>query len=184
MSQEHHPKSKKNHVGLIITVSILADIFILLLFFSPLVGYSGKVSFDLYLFPRFNAVFNSFTFIFLCFALWAIIKKKNIKLHRGFILAAWVTTMLFLFSYLTFHFLQSEPPKFGGQGVVRPIYFFILVSHSILAALVVPLALFSTWWGWSMQTVKHKKIVRWTMPIWLYVSITGVIVYLFMAPHY
>ncbi|EUJ38918.1 hypothetical protein BCAMP_08400 [Brochothrix campestris FSL F6-1037] len=155
-----------------------------MLFFSPLVGYSGKINFDLYLFPRFNAIFNSFTFIFLCMALWAIIKKKNIKLHKGFILAAWSSTMLFLFSYLTFHFLQSESPTFGGEGFIRPIYFTILISHSILAALVVPLAMFATWWGWSLQTLKHKKIVRWTMPIWLYVSITGVIVYLFMAPYY
>ncbi|WP_408868900.1 DUF420 domain-containing protein [Brochothrix campestris] len=184
MSQEHQPKSKKNYVGLIITISIIADILILMLFFSPLVGYSGKINFDLYLFPRFNAIFNSFTFIFLCMALWAIIKKKNIKLHKGFILAAWSSTMLFLFSYLTFHFLQSESPTFGGEGFIRPIYFTILISHSILAALVVPLAMFATWWGWSLQTLKHKKIVRWTMPIWLYVSITGVIVYLFMAPYY
>lgn len=184
MSQEHQPKSKKNYVGLIITISIIADILILMLFFSPLVGYSGEINFDLYLFPRFNAIFNSFTFIFLCMALWAIIKKKNIKLHKGFILAAWSSTMLFLFSYLTFHFLQSESPTFGGEGFIRPIYFTILISHSILAALVVPLAMFATWWGWSMQTLKHKKIVRWTMPIWLYVSITGVIVYLFMAPYY
>jgi putative membrane protein len=126
---------------------------------------------------------NSFTFIFLVAALISIF-RKNINAHKGFILAAFTSTLLFLVSYLTFHYISTETATFGGEGIVRPIYFFILITHSFLAAIIVPLALFALVWGWTMQVEKHKKIVRWTMPIWLYVSLTGVIVYLFMAPYY
>ncbi|MFD1887110.1 DUF420 domain-containing protein [Paenibacillus wenxiniae] len=177
------PTTNKNFAGLIITVSIIANVIILLLFFAPGIGYKGSLDFDITILPRMNAIFNSFTFIFLVAALIAIL-KKNIKLHRGFILAAFSTTLLFLVTYLSFHYLSPETARYGGQGIIRPIYFFILITHSFLAAVVVPLALFALVWGWTMQITKHKKIVRWTMPIWLYVSSTGVIVYLMMAPYY
>ncbi|MDD9148475.1 MULTISPECIES: DUF420 domain-containing protein [unclassified Sporolactobacillus] len=176
------PKSTANYAVLILSVSIIADILILLLFFAPFIGYHGKIGFDVYLLPRFNAVFNSFTFIFLLAAFIAV-RKKNIAMHRGFILAAFTTTFLFLISYLSFHYL-APPPHYGGTGLIRPVYFFLLITHSTLAAIVVPLALFALVWGWTNQIKKHKRIVRWTMPIWLYVSLTGVIVYLMMAPYY
>ncbi|GER66584.1 membrane protein [Weizmannia acidilactici] len=180
--QSYQPKSDKNFTALIITVSIIANIIILLLFFTN-IGYKGKVNFDIYILPRMNAIFNSFTFIFLISALFAI-KRKNIQVHRGFILAAFTSTFLFLLSYLTFHYFAPKDIHYGGTGAIRTIYFFILTTHSILAAIIVPLALFALVWGWTMQVKKHKKIVRWAMPIWLYVSITGVIVYLMMAPYY
>lgn len=179
---QYAAKSSRNFTGLIIAISVVANIIILLLFFSPL-GYEGAVSFDISIFPRLNAIFNSFTFIFLIAALIAIM-KKNIKVHRTFVLLAFSTTFLFLISYLTFHYISPETATYGGHGTIRAIYFFILITHSILAALVVPLALFALVWGWTMQVGKHKKIVRWTMPIWLYVSLTGVIVYLMMSPYY
>ncbi|MFT8390248.1 MAG: DUF420 domain-containing protein [Sporolactobacillus sp.] len=176
------PKSNQNYAGLIITVAIIANILILLLFFAPFMSYHGKVGSSVYVLPKLNAIFNSFTFIFLVAALLSIFMKK-INLHRGFILAACSTTALFLLSYLSFHFL-TPPPHYGGTGVIRTIYFFILITHSVLAASVVFIAPFTIVWGWTMQTSKHKKIVRFTMPIWLYVSISGVIVYLMMAPYY
>lgn len=174
--------NNKSYAVAIWTFSIVAVAVILLLFFSP-IGYQGKVNFDITIFPRLNAIFNSFTFIFLLAAFFAI-RKKNIKIHRGFILAAFTTTLLFLISYLTFHYISPETAKYGGHGIIRPIYFTILITHSILAAIIVPLALFALVYGWTMQVNKHKKIVRWAMPIWLYVSLTGVIVYLMMAPYY
>ncbi len=181
-NEKYRPTTNRSFAGLIITVSVVANIIILLLFFSP-IGYQGSVHFDLSIFPRLNAIFNSFTFIFLVCALIAII-RKNVPVHKAFILAAFTTTLLFLVSYLTFHYISPETAKYGGEGILRPIYFFILISHSILAALIVPLALFTLVFGWTMQVAKHRKIARWTMPIWLYVSLTGVIVYLFMAPYY
>jgi Predicted membrane protein len=185
MSQETDrlkPTSNKNYTAAIIAISLIANIVILLLFFSPL-GYKGDIDFDLTVFPRINGVLNSFTFIFLLAALIAII-RKNVKLHKGFILAAFSSTLLFLVSYLTFHYMSSETATFGGEGIVRPIYFFILISHSILAAIIVPLALFTLVWGWTNQLRKHRRIARWTMPIWLYVSLTGVVVFLMMEPYY
>ncbi|WP_018663176.1 DUF420 domain-containing protein [Heyndrickxia acidiproducens] len=180
--QPYQQKSNKNFTALIITVSLVANIVILLLFFTN-IGYKGKVDFDINLLPRINAVFNSFTFIFLVCALIAI-KRKNINVHRGFVLAAFASTFLFLITYLTFHYISPEAARYGGHGAIRTLYFFILITHSFLAAVIVPLALFALVWGWTMQVEKHKKIVRWAMPIWLYVSITGVIVYLMMAPYY
>lgn len=175
-------KSGKNYASLIISVAVIANIIILLLFFVPAIGYHGKVGSGVYILPKLNAVFNSFTFIFLAAALLAI-RKKKINLHRGFILAAFTSTLLFLLSYLSFHYL-APPPHYGGTGLIRPTYFFILTTHSVLAASVVFLAPFALVWGWTNQIAKHKRIVRWTMPIWLYVSLTGVIVYLMMAPYY
>ncbi|EUJ28223.1 hypothetical protein MFLO_12531 [Listeria floridensis FSL S10-1187] len=150
------PTTEKNYFWPIMIFSAVAVIIILLLFFSP-IGYQGTVSFDLTIFPRMNAIFNSFTFVFLLIALWAIIVKKNVKMHRGFILAAFTSTLFFLVSYLTFHFLSTGTNTFGGTGIIRPIYFFILTTHSFLAAVVVPLALFALVWGWTMQVEKHKK---------------------------
>jgi len=112
------------------------------------------------------------------------ILRKNIKVHKGFILASFISTLLLLVSYLTFHYMSSDVATFGDQGIIKPIYFFILISHSILAAIIVPLALFTLVWGWTNQIQKHRRIARWTMPIWLYVSFTGVIVFLMMEPYY
>ncbi|QJC50451.1 DUF420 domain-containing protein [Paenibacillus albicereus] len=176
------PTSGRNFTAWIIGISLVANAIILALFFGP-IGYKGSVGWDITVLPRINAILNSFTFIFLVAALVSIL-RKNIKLHKGFILAAFSSTLLFLVTYLTFHYLSPETAKFGGEGIVRPIYFTILITHSFLAAVIVPLALFALVWGWTMQVQKHKRIVRWAMPIWLYVSFTGVIVYLFMAPYY
>src|SRR5699024_5985123 len=111
------------------------------------------------------------------------ILKKNITIHRNFIFAAFTTTTLFLITYLTYHYLAPST-SFGGEGIVKGIYYFVLISHITLAPIVVALALFTLTWGLTRQVEKHKKIARWTMPIWLYVSLTGVIVYMMISPYY
>lgn len=174
--------NQKNFTSIVVSLSIIINAIILILFFSP-IGYRGEVNFDLTIFPRINAILNSFTFVFLLVALFAI-KKKNIKVHRNFIIAAFSSTALFCISYLTYHFLSTEPTRHGGEGFVKMFYLFILTSHSILAALIVPLALFAFFWGITSQVEKHRKIVRWAMPIWLYVSFTGVLVYILISPYY
>lgn len=175
-------ENNRSYTPLVVGLSIVVNAIILLLFFSP-IGYRGEVTFDLTIFPRINAVLNSFTFIFLCVALYAI-KKKNITVHKRFIFAAFTTTLLFCVSYLSYHYLSVETTHYGGEGFMRTLYFFILITHSFLAAIIVPLALFSLIWGLTNQLEKHRKIVRWSMPIWLYVSFTGVIVYLMISPYY
>ena len=171
---------QRNYTPWIVGLSIAVNVLVVILFFLP--EYGGDVGFDITLLPLLNAVFNSFTFVFLVAALIFIL-QKNIKLHKRFIFAAFTTTALFLVSYVTYHGL-SEATSFGGEGIIRPIYFFILITHIILAAAIVPLALITVTRGLNMQVAKHRKIARWTMPLWLYVSITGVVVYLMISPYY
>lgn len=177
----NHSTNQKSYTSIVITLSVIVNAIILFLFFGP-VGYGGEVSFDVKILPTLNAIFNSFTFVFLLAALFAIL-KKNVNLHRGFIFAAFTTTLLFCVSYLTYHYI-APPTSYGGEGIIKYVYFFILITHIVLAAVIVPLALFSLVYGLTNQLTRHRKIVRWTMPIWLYVSLTGVIVYLMISPYY
>lgn len=171
---------QRNFTPLIVALTIVINALVAVLFFLP--GAEGFDKFDITILPLLNAVFNSFTFIFLAAAL-LFIKQKNIKLHRRFIFAAFTTTALFLISYVTYHYL-AESTSYGGEGPLRYIYFFILLTHIVLAIVIVPLALLSLARGLNMQVEKHRKIARWTMPLWLYVSLTGVLVYLMISPYY
>ncbi|WLD93240.1 DUF420 domain-containing protein [Alkalihalobacillus sp. AL-G] len=179
MSQKEHARNK-SYTGIVVILSIVVNALVVVLFFLP--EYGGETGFDITILPLLNAVFNSFTFVFLLAALWFIL-RKNIKLHRRFIFAAFTTTGLFLVSYVSYHYL-AESTSYGGEGPLRYIYYFILITHIILAAAIVPLALLSLFRGLSMQVEKHRKIARWTMPIWLYVSLTGVLVYILISPYY
>ncbi|WP_377889792.1 DUF420 domain-containing protein [Alkalihalobacillus sp. R86527] len=171
---------QRNYTPWIVGLSIAVNVLVVILFLLP--EYNGEIGFDITILPLLNAILNSFTFVFLAAALIFIL-QKNVKVHRRFIFAAFATTALFLLSYVTYHGL-SESTSFGGEGIIRPIYFFILITHIVLAAAIVPLALITVTRGLNMQVEKHRKIARWTMPIWLYVSLTGVIVYLMISPYY
>ena len=170
----------KNYTGIVLTLTVLINGLIAVLFFMPKLDQFSHA--NIHILPMLNAIFNSFTFIFLLAAL-IMIKQKNIKAHKRFILAAFTTTLLFLICYVTYHSI-AENTLYGGEGIMRPIYFFILITHICLSAIIVPLALFTLIRGFSMQVERHKKIARWTMPLWLYVSLTGVIVYLMISPYY
>jgi putative membrane protein len=173
-------KQTKNYTPYIVILTIVINALVAILFFLP--GYKGETGFDVTILPMLNAIFNSFTFVFLLAALYAI-KMKNITLHKRFIIAAFTTTAMFLLSYVTYHYLTESTP-YGGEGFIRYIYFFILLTHILLAIVIVPLALTTVVRGFTMQVEKHRKIARWTMPLWLYVSLTGVIVYLMISPYY
>jgi len=132
--------------------------------------------------PLLNAILNGTTFVLLLLALFAI-RKKEIARHRAFVFSAFLCTSLFLLSYLLYHF-TTPSTVFGGAGAIKYIYYFLLITHVVLAVITVPLALVSMGRGLNMEVELHKKITRWTMPIWLYVSFTGVIVYLLISPYY
>ncbi|SEL30655.1 DUF420 domain-containing protein [Parapedobacter koreensis] len=172
--------SGKNYRPLIWTLTLAINGLIALAFFLPNIEILKQYDFSFL--PKLNAILNSLTFISLIVALVAV-KQKNIKRHRNFVLLALFWTSLFLVSYLLYHF-STPSTSFGGQGITKVIYLFILLTHIVLAAIIVPLALISIGRGLNMEVSKHKKIVRWTMPIWLYVSLTGVIVYLMISPYY
>jgi len=113
------------------------------------------------------------------------IRQKNIQAHRASMISAFVTSTLFLTSYLIYHFSKElGPTRFQGEGIIRPIYYFILITHTILAVAIVPMVFVTFSRALKKRFDKHRKIARWTLPIWLYVSVTGVIVYLMLYQLY
>lgn len=135
-----------------------------------------------YLLPAFNAVINGTCSILLVISLY-FIKQKNITAHKKLNLLTFCLSSLFLVSYILFHYFVKET-TFGGQGAVKYFYYTILISHIILAALVLPLVLLSFYYGLKNNVEKHRKLTRWSFPIWLYVTVTGVVVYLMISPYY
>lgn len=135
-----------------------------------------------YFLPALNAIINGTCTLLLLLSLY-FIKQKNIKIHKRINLSAFVLSSIFLISYITYHYLAEET-VFPKSNPIRPYYLVILISHIILAAFVLPLILLSFYYGLTMQIDKHRKITRWSYPIWLYVTITGVIVYLMISPFY
>ena len=132
--------------------------------------------------PAFHATLNG-TNALLLTAGYVFIRNGRIGAHRTAMASAFALSCVFLISYLIYH-SQASDASFGGVGWVRPLYFFILISHIVLAPIVMPLALFAVARALRNEIGKHRKIVRWTLPLWLYVAVTGVLVYLFMAPYY
>jgi len=128
--------------------------------------------------PTVNASLNALASVFLLTG-YAMIRQRRIDAHRACMIAALVTSALFLTSYLIYHYHAGSTP-FPGTGWVRPVYFFILITHIILAAVVPPMALVTVWRAYKGRFEKHARLARWTLPIWLYVSVTGVVVYVML----
>ena len=128
--------------------------------------------------PAVNAVLNASSGLLLITGYLAI-RRRAVRLHKTCMLSALGVSAVFLGSYLYYHFVVKDgtPTKYLGIGWIRPAYFTILISHTILAASVAPLAIITAYLGLRNRLVRHMKLARWTLPIWLYVSITGVVVY-------
>ncbi len=133
---------------------------------------------DLAILPTVNASLNATTSVLLVTG-WLLIRRKKIAAHRAVMITALAVSVLFLASYLYYHAHIGSKP-FEGRGWIRPVYFSILLSHTVLAAAVVPLALVTLVRGLRARYDRHRAIARWTLPIWLYVSVTGVIVYVLL----
>lgn len=125
--------------------------------------------------PSLNAALNSASAVFLTFG-YLFIRSKKVTAHKLCMLSAFTTSTLFLISYLAYHYQVGSVP-FKGQGWIRAVYFTVLISHTILAATIVPLVLMTLTRALKGNFERHKRIARRTLPLWLYVSITGVIVY-------
>jgi putative membrane protein len=132
--------------------------------------------------PHINGIINSVTSILLLAGFY-FIRQKNVEAHKRTMLAAFTLGSLFLVSYVLYH-LTNESTPFGGEGWVRPVYYFLLISHIVLSIVVVWFVLRAVYFALSGQILKHKQTVKYAYPIWLYVSITGVIVYLMIKPYY
>jgi len=131
---------------------------------------------SIYILPTLNALLNALSAILLT-AGYIFIRQKRVREHRRCMLLAFGTSTLFLISYLVYHF-QVGATAFQGPGLIRPIYYGLLISHIVLAILLVPLALTVLYRALQGRFLKHKPLARQVLPIWLYVSITGVVVYL------
>ena len=134
--------------------------------------------------PHVNALLNTTSGLCLITG-YIFIRRRRIAAHRASMIAAFVASIIFLISYLTYHSLLAYklglgPTKFMGEGIIRPIYFFILITHTILAVVIVPFVIVTLRRGLKRQDARHRRIARWTFPLWLYVSITGVVVYLML----
>jgi uncharacterized membrane protein YozB (DUF420 family) len=125
--------------------------------------------------PAVNATLNAASAVLLLFA-YAAIRRRDIARHRTLMLAAAATSAVFLVSYLVYH-AQVGSVKFTGTGPVRTLYFGILLTHTVLAAAIVPMVLRTLYLGLKRRDEPHRRLARWTFPIWLYVSVTGVVIY-------
>ena len=177
-----------------ITVFVITVVVVLNRHIIP--GPAVAPAFTPYL-PMFNAILNGTCTVLLLTSLY-FIKKGNITVHKRLNITTFCLSSLFLVSYILFHYLMRTDTLYGdvnGDGILsdteralvgslRPLYLCILVPHIILAAGVLPLILLSFNSGLQMQVEKHKKLVRWTFPLWLFVTVTGVIVYLMISPYY
>ena len=132
--------------------------------------------------PLLNAILNSLSAVLLCSGYIAI-RRRCESVHKTCMLTAFVTSTLFLISYLTYHYHVGSKP-FTGHGGIRLVYFTILISHTILAVVIVPMVLLTLVRAWKAQWIRHRRLARWTLPLWLYVSVTGVVVYLMLYQLY
>lgn len=141
-----------------------------------------NIGFDVHIFATINAVVNSIIAVTLVAALIAV-KNKKFMLHKKLMFAALILSILFLVSYIAHHLLAGET-KFGGVGAIKTIYYFVLITHIILAAVILPFILFTAYRGLTAEFTMHKKLARITWPLWFYVAVTGPIIYLMISPYY
>lgn len=160
-------------LGVIILISLLAFLFLIwLIYFRETAETTADWVGQL---PALNALLNTTSAILIVLGYRAVRKKDFLK-HMKLMLTAFVTSSLFLISYLIYHNFVGHT-SFPGEGWIRPFYFFILISHIILSAFVVPLVLTSFYFAYSGKFRTHRKVSKWTLPIWLYVSVTGVMIF-------
>ncbi|MBL7781769.1 MAG: DUF420 domain-containing protein [Saprospiraceae bacterium] len=151
-----------------------------------LVGLMRRVKIDLgidfHFLPPLHATLNAITAVILLLAFYYI-KNKQVEQHRKAIYAAMACSALFLLSYVLYHFTTPET-RYGGTGIMRTLYFFLLITHVILAAVTLPLVLLTFNRAYTNQYDRHRKMARWVFPLWLYVAVTGPICYLMLRPYY
>ena len=173
---EENIEQDKFWLRIIYIISIVISLAVAFLILGPRPdGMEGLL--DVSVLPHVNALLNSICTILLLVGLW-FIKIKEIEKHKLSMLTAFGFSALFLVSYVIYHWFKAGPKLYIGD--FSNIYYFILLTHIVLAMVILPLALITLYRGWNMQVGKHKKIAKITYPVWLYVSITGVAIYLML----
>lgn len=166
---------------LFILISFLIPAIVVMLLMLPK-GDAGQIKPWIYSLPFYNAIINTLTAILLILGVY-FVKSDKVNYHKISMGGAFLLGTIFLIFYVIYH-SNAPSTKFGGEGMIRYVYFFFLLSHILLAFIVVPLVLSAVYFAVSEKIDKHRKIVKFTFPVWLYVSITGVIVYLMISPYY
>lgn len=174
-------KNNKIYLRLITILSIVVPLLVAALILFPQT-FKLDLGINRGTLPAFHAIINGTTAVLLMVGL-ALIRLKKYAAHKAVMLSAFSLSAIFLLSYVISK-LNADEIKFGGDDSIRMLYFFVLITHIILSIAVLPLAMLAIFRGLTNDVAKHKRIVRWTFPIWLYVAITGVLVYLFMQPYY
>ena len=178
---ENKSDVEKKYSKWIVILSIAIPFAVALLFGINLRKLGFNVE-PLTFLPPIYATINGITAVILIVALWAI-KNKKVRLHQNLMKSAIACSILFLVMYMAYH-MTSDSTKFGGEGVLRYVYFFILITHILLSIIVIPFVLITYVRALAERFDKHRKIARITFPIWLYVAISGVVVYLMISPYY
>lgn len=177
MTSENNLAIDKTYSKWIVLLSILIPVAVAVLFVVKIPNAT-----PLYFLPPIYAGLNAFTAILLVFAVVAI-KNGEVKLHEKLMKGAIICSLLFLVMYIAYH-MTTPSTKYGGDGAIKYVYYFILISHILLSIAVIPLVLVSYVRALSQRFDRHRKIAKITFPIWLYVAITGVVVYIMIAPYY
>lgn len=179
MIQASISKNDKKARLLILTVSFVVFAAVVVL---SKVKVEADLGFDSHIFAKANAIINSIVSVLLVWALIAV-KQKAYQRHKNIMIAAMLLSVLFLVSYIAHHLFNGET-KFGGEGTLKSVYYFILLTHIPLAAIILPFILFTAYRGLTAEFAVHRKMAKYTFPLWLYVSVTGVLVYLLISPYY
>ena len=158
-------------------VSCAVSLLVAFLILGPRPNNIPNYNIDVSFLPLLNASLNFSTVILLVTALY-FVKNKKITYHQNTMLLAFGTSVLFLISYVIYHWFKSGPKLYTGEFVI--IYYIILITHILLAMIIIPLSLITLYRGWNSQISKHRRIAKITYPIWMYVSITGVTIYLML----
>jgi putative membrane protein len=156
--------------------------FVVLLLVGMMRRYKIQTDIDFSFLPPIHASLNAIAAVILVAALY-FIKNGQVENHRKAIYAAMVCSGLFLLSYVLYHFTTPET-RYGGEGIMRTLYFLLLITHVVLAAVILPFILLTFTRAYTNQFERHKKMARWVFPLWLYVAITGPICYLMLKPYY
>jgi putative membrane protein len=160
-------------------VSVVALAFLVWLIYFQ--SGSSTDSMSRSILPAINATLNSISAILIVGGIVAIRQRRE-TMHRNFMIGAFVSSTLFLLCYIYYHSMQGDT-KFLGEGLIRPVYFAILISHIALSAVMLPLILSSMFFGLTNRRKSHRKVAKWTYPIWLYVSVTGVVIFFLLRAY-
>ena len=176
------PSLKKNDSRAKVLIGIFSFVVFAVVVSLGKIQLKVDLGFNVHVFATINAFINSVIAVLLVLALIAV-KNKNFLLHKRMMMSALLLSILFLVSYIAHHLFAGET-KFGGEGVLKTIYYIILITHIFLAAIILPFILFTAYRALIGEYETHKKLAKITWPLWFYVAVTGPIVYLMISPYY